>query len=366
MLRPYSLYLILLVILFSCSDVGQIDLEVDLTAEMTMPKSYHVYYTENAPKVDGIERDEVWGSADWTDPFIDIQGVDTAKYKTRVKMLWDSTYLYILARLEEPHIWGDITERDAVIFHNNDFEVFIDPTSDTRRYGEIEINALGTVWDLMLDKPYRVGGEAIDYWNLPDLQSAVYHGGTLNDPSDIDCFWMVELAIPLDAYIDIRQKPASLPKVGDYWRINFSRVHWDHAITDGRYQRATDHKGELLPEYNWVWTSQGVINMHEPEKWGYLFFSGKDQHTTSAYPDTHQVEQALFALHRMLLRGDLPITDLAPGSVQRISAQVSADTTYDVQLLKTYSGYELSLGQVSGQWWSIDEDGLLKAPERRD
>ena len=75
-------------------------------------------------------------------------------------MLWDADFLYVYAKLDEEHIWGDITKRDAVIFYNNDFEVFISPSNDSHNYGEIEINALGTVWDLVLNKPYNVGGKA--------------------------------------------------------------------------------------------------------------------------------------------------------------------------------------------------------------
>ena len=30
-----------------------------------------------------------------------------------------------------------------------------------------------------------------------------------------------------------------------------------------------------MPEHNWVWSPQGVINMHYPERWGYLQFSRK-------------------------------------------------------------------------------------------
>ncbi len=34
-----------------------------------------------------------------------------------------------------------------------------------------------------------------------------------------------------------------------------------------------DKNGQPLPEHNWVWSPQGVINMHYPERWGYLQFT---------------------------------------------------------------------------------------------
>ncbi|MCK7480520.1 MAG: carbohydrate-binding family 9-like protein [Candidatus Moduliflexus flocculans] len=59
-----------------------------------------------------------------------------------VQMLWDDSYFYIGAYLEEPHLWATLTERDSIIFQDNDFEVFIDPDGDTHNYYELEMNAL--------------------------------------------------------------------------------------------------------------------------------------------------------------------------------------------------------------------------------
>ena len=50
-----------------------------------------------------------------------------------------------------------------------------------------------------------------------------------------------------------------------YWRVNFSRVNWNHNIDNGKYSRKKNkEESEYLNEFNWVWSSQGVINMHEP------------------------------------------------------------------------------------------------------
>ena len=101
-------------------------------------------------------------------------------------MLWDETYFYIAAELEEPNVWGTLTEHDSVIFHDNDFEVFIDPDGDNHEYYELEINALNTEWDLFLKKPYRDGGPAINEWEIPGLKTATHTKGKINDPTDLD------------------------------------------------------------------------------------------------------------------------------------------------------------------------------------
>src|SRR4029079_10082199 len=79
---------------------------------------------------------------------------------------------------------------------HHDFEVFIDPNGDSQEYYEIEINALGTGWDLLLPRPYKDGGRAVHDWEIAGLRSAVHLDGTLNDPSDIDRRWTVQLAFP--------------------------------------------------------------------------------------------------------------------------------------------------------------------------
>ena len=73
--------------------------------------------------------------------------------------------------MEEPDVWGTLTERDAIIYNDNDFEVFIDPDGDTQMYYELEVNPLGTVFDLMLIRPYRDGGPPIIAWDIAGLQA---------------------------------------------------------------------------------------------------------------------------------------------------------------------------------------------------
>jgi hypothetical protein len=66
------------------------------------------------------------------------------------------------------------------------------------------------------------------------------------------------------------------PKDLSLWRINFSRVEWQHEIKNGKYVRKNKPDGTgVLPEYNWVWSPQDAINMHIPDRWGYLIFLTK-------------------------------------------------------------------------------------------
>lgn len=232
-----------------------------------------------APMIDGHLDDPAWQRAAWTDDFVDIEGENrpiVPRYRTRAAVCWDDRALYIAADLADPHVWGTLTERDAVIFHDNDFEVFLDPDSDHHLYGELEINALNTVWDLLLVKPYRDNGAAINGWTMVGLETAVAVVGTLNDPTDTDGGWTVEIAIPWTALKDIARDRACPPEPGEWWRMNLSRVQWEHRLEDGRYMRAPVVGRGWKGEDNWVWSPQGVVAMHQPETWGFVTFVGAD------------------------------------------------------------------------------------------
>jgi hypothetical protein len=235
---------------------------------MSLPKVYHCRRTTGAIVVDGIFDEAAWSAAAWTDDFVDIEGDirPAPRYRTRAKMLWDETYFYFGFELEEPHVSANLTEHDSVIFHDNDIEIFIDPDGDAELYVELEINALNTTWDLLLVKAYRDGGPAIDGFELHGLQTAVHVHGTLNDPSDRDTGWTVEVAIPWRALKDIARMPLP-PKPGDRWRVNFSRVEWLYDVVDGKYVKCPETK-----EDNWVWSPQGIVDMHQPEHWGFVEF----------------------------------------------------------------------------------------------
>lgn len=220
--------------------------------------------------VDGRLDDAAWSRAPWTRDFADIEGAGrpVPALKTRAKMLWDSDYLYIGAMLEEPHVWATLTEHDEIVFYDNDFEVFIDPDGDAREYYEIEINALNTIFDLFLVRTYNDGGPALHAWDCKGMKSAVHVEGTLNDPRDDDRSWSVEMALPWKTLAEAAHRPAP-PQQGDVWRMNFSRVEWQVRVEDGRYVKVPE-----TPENNWVWSPQGVINMHVPQYWGYVEFAG--------------------------------------------------------------------------------------------
>ena len=226
---------------------------------LTLPEGYVCYRTAEKIQIDGRPDEASWKLAQPTSSFRDIsgEGFPKPKYDTKAKMLWDDDCLYVSAVLEEPNIQARLTKRDTIIYYDNDFEVFIDPDGDGHHYFEIENNARGVIFDLLLNRPYRSGGNFMIQWDCPGIQLAVHLDGTLNQPEDKDRQWTVEMAIPHQALTWDFNNPL---KAGNWWRINFSRVQW---LKKGG------------PEENWVWQPTGRIDMHMPDRWGFLYFSSK-------------------------------------------------------------------------------------------
>jgi hypothetical protein len=298
---------IVFVTLLTFSKVNAQDPFKGLTSLFTIPENYQVLFTNSTLQIDGHLREAAWDAAPWSKMFVDITGDEKLKpaFETRMKLLWDDSCLYVAAELREPHVWAYFKDHDAIVFHENDFEVFLDPGNSGEHYYEIQINARNTIFDLVLSQPYRDGGKAMPDWNAAGLRTAVSIQGTLNNPADRDQGWTVEMAIPFKALNTYNG--ALKPGEGDFWRANFSRVQWKTEVTDGGYVRLKDKQGKYLAEDNWVWSAQGVINMHFPERWGYLhFIKSKGTAFTLPYQDkqkpylwlTYYKQKAYFKNHK--------------------------------------------------------------------
>lgn len=168
-------------------------------------------------------------------------------------------------------------------------------------YKEVEINAHGASWNLLLVQPYVDGGPAVcngtlatmcasNYsspssssssspgpsvpaWDLSSsLKAGVSVDGALNDPAVGSKGWSAEMCLPLKEYVKYEEGVNLPPRGGDYWRINFSRVQWTVKVArEGGSEVYV--KDEEAPASNWVFQPMGVTNMHLPERWGYAYFS---------------------------------------------------------------------------------------------
>ncbi len=242
------------------------------------PPTYVCGRTTTPPVIDGKGDEPIWQQARELSPFKDIEG-SAIPHDCRVKMIWDDDYLYILADMDEKHLWATQTKHDSIIYHDPDFEVFIDPDGDGLNYIELEINALNTTWDLFITRPYRFNDPNILHdWEIKGLKHAVNLRGTLNKTDDTDDGWSVELAIPWSSITSHAHLPrtSKAPQPGSSMRMNFSRVNWQFKATPDGYEKLP------APESNHVWAPTGKVNIHLPEHWGRVIFSSNPAHVWEA------------------------------------------------------------------------------------
>ena len=178
--------------------------------------------------IDGRLDETAWVDAVKTTPFVELISGDATEHETRGALLWDDENLYVGFWVAEPNVEARFRRRDAPIYRENDVELFI---AGKDAYYEFEINALGTIYEAFFvwrdayeqggyeedpqlargvrrSQPFngvgftkhpRGGRIAFLGYDLPKLRTAVHVNGTLNDDSDTDEGWTVEMALPWES-----------------------------------------------------------------------------------------------------------------------------------------------------------------------
>ena len=106
------------------------------------------------------------------------------------------------------------------------------------------------------------------------------------------------------------------------------------------------------PERNWVWSPQGVIDMHRPERWGYVQFAGPGGKPGDYRPDpAHGVQARLFETYyaQRAYREE-------HGRYARSAAELGLP---GVGVTPTPRGYEATLAGPGGATWGVTHDALV-------
>ncbi len=249
--------------------------------------------------IDGNIEKDIWEKATWSKRFVDIVSGKSGLFNTQVAILWNDENLFIAFKIEEPFLEAHLTERDSIVFLENDIEVFIDGGDC---YYELELNAQNTIYevffiwkdafqksgkfdipsfDLYKSSAYTFGGDydrtGASFWkgthprgirwaftdfDLANLSTAVKLDGTLNNHSDIDKGWSVEISIPWQSLQLLAGDRSLPPSNGDVWKMFL-----------GRFQKLELSGIEIQPHPAMALNAHGVYDTHLPEKWSRIMFS---------------------------------------------------------------------------------------------
>jgi len=181
------------------------------------PISVEIPYAKSPPVVDGKFADEpAWSGAARLGAFGHTITGDNVRGQTEVRLLWDDARLYVAMSAADEHLQSKFEKHDDELWHEDVFEVFLDPRGDKRHYYEIQVSPAGIVFDSHL-RAYRKNRNE---WSSETV-AAVARDGTLGDASDDDRGWSAELAIP---FAQMTEGGGVPPAPGDEWRANFFRV----------------------------------------------------------------------------------------------------------------------------------------------
>jgi hypothetical protein len=224
------------------------------------PGTYTANYIARPLVTTGAAKDPAWAAAGRTPRFVDMRSGAPAPLDTTASVVWNETALYIAFFAAEPSVTATLTERDDLLFFENDLEIFIDGGDS---YYELEFNALGTIYEVFFiwrdayqpgskwDVPkfnvhsprvHSFGGDYdhgtksfwtgnhprgtrwafLDY-DMPGLDLKVAVDGKPNDPAKVDRGWTAEITIPWASLADLTNGRSLPPKDGDTWGIFFGR-----------------------------------------------------------------------------------------------------------------------------------------------
>ena len=191
-----------------------------------MSEITYTCHRSDAPiQIDGDLDKAVWERAPRTERFGALSSGNPGFFDTRAAMLWDERALYVAFWLEERDVYSTGNERTGLTWLDNTAELYIAGpdayytlaiTPDERRSEMFFIwkdaYRRGGCYDseefnLARQKPMVFGGDSAPHhprgmrwgffdWAFPGLEIAVRVDGTLNERSDIDRGWRVEIALP--------------------------------------------------------------------------------------------------------------------------------------------------------------------------
>jgi glucose/arabinose dehydrogenase/mono/diheme cytochrome c family protein len=193
-------------------------------ANASTPPPYLCRFTEEPVTIDGLLDEPAWRDAAEVGPFtLPWLGANArpALKATRAKMLWDREHVYVAADMDDGDLYADVVEHDGPTWNNDVFEVFLKPTADKPAYYELQVNAANTQFDCFF--PRR--GHLDRFRRLHDfgMQSTVKRRGSLDDWTDRDEGWTVELRIPWTSFMHTGGRP----EPGDEWRFALCRYDYD-------------------------------------------------------------------------------------------------------------------------------------------
>ncbi|MBM7114931.1 carbohydrate-binding family 9-like protein [Archangium primigenium] len=218
----------------------------ELGGSLPPPPEYIVHRAARPPVIDGALDDAAWKAATPVVLRGSFDGRPVA-LRTEARLTYDDQHLYVAFDVEDPDVWGTLREKDQPLYTQEVVEVFLDANADGRTYNELQVSPHNVHFDAYF--PARRQGMDLG-WDS-GMRSAVKVRGTLDDPSDRDEGWRVELQIPFARLAEVPHVP---PQKGERWRFNLYRLEHPGRRGEEGQSFAPLFVGDFhaLPRFGWL------------------------------------------------------------------------------------------------------------------
>ena len=183
----------------------------------------------------------------------------TDQQKSTFRMLWGKEKFYVFFEMEDQYITARETKRDGQPYLDDCAEIFFitAPDSLDTHFG-YELNLNKAVNDFIFFNDYVKGKDVVYKTFNPDFEVEITYDGTINDNSDIDKGWTMEMAIPYSNFGELGKVVAIEP--GNKWA--FLAIRQDRNDAEGD-RRSTS---TIFPIYD---ISK---NVHQANRFGLMEF----------------------------------------------------------------------------------------------
>ncbi len=257
-----------------------------------------------------------WNTINYT-PYFVLHDKNTAStQKTRAKVIRDDQNLYFAFEVEDQNIVGTNQAHDAKLFSTDDLvEIFIDPDGDGQNYIEFGVNAYGNVYDYVIVCPSLSCGGWKDNqgFKIANLEVGTSVVGTINNSSDTDTKFLVEIKLPFASLTSITNGNFTVPAENDVWKVNLFRID---------YGTTTEYQS---------WVPHNTFGFHQPSKFGNFKFDKK--HVTALTSKTENRFWIYQKDHIKVLEDDVELSIInLQGQIINV---VKQDNLYDLSALPT-------------------------------
>ncbi|WP_422080368.1 carbohydrate-binding family 9-like protein [Ulvibacterium sp.] len=163
---------------------------------------FRVSKTNQKIMIDGELNEEIWQKTEarTLDYFYRVEKPDDQQ-QTTFRMLWDEQNLYLFYQMEDKYLTVLETRRDGEPYFDDCAEIFFitAPDSLDTHFGyELNLNKASN--DFIYFNSYYKGKDIVYRSFNPEFEVETTYDGTVNDNSDIDNGWTMEMAIPISNF----------------------------------------------------------------------------------------------------------------------------------------------------------------------